>query len=465
MDGNRTWERWDDLGVAEDIDQYWITDPCGVEASHRIVLARLTQMYVISPLDKMLEVGCGSGLIHEALVPHVISNSSYVGVDTSSKMLELARKRRSAGQFDYGDIFGLNFPSGSFAMTLCFEVLGHLPEIQKPISELFRVTGRVLIFTVWVSPTGQTLTSTERIRDSEFIHRSYCPDEILAAIRGAAGQEPYSLDIRVLSDTTWAYVVLKGYPALDRPRVLPFWGFTETLIQNYIEVRTNLDAMRRKLDATQSETGDPSILRTSESDHALATCKAGLELAARKGILISHELDSFRHRKLTRLFNRFFDRSNLWNDISPNFQQIKENSLTYNRQLKGYRLQPSINLQRVPFLSYPLDLGRSHLTGILMAPIFDFPPTSGTLGIEIISPSGDRVVQGFLPLSQIDESLPTRFDFPPIQDSNRGRFWLRVFARDLETSVRVLEWRRYSAFGLGKLKRRAFCGFLFQDIR
>ncbi|OGP75037.1 MAG: hypothetical protein A2V86_05685 [Deltaproteobacteria bacterium RBG_16_49_23] len=184
-----------------------------------------------------------------------------------------------------------------------------------------------------------------------------------------------------------------------------------------------------------------------------------------KGKAIVHELDLFRNRKLTRWFNQFFEKSNLWNDILPSFQQLKDDSLMLNKGLKGYRLQPSLNLQRVSFLYYPLDLNRPDLRGILLASILDLPLTRGELGVEIVSPSNTIVAQRALPVNQIDESVPVRFDFAPIKHSDHGRFWLRVFAREIDTPVRIFELRKYSAFGLGPLQARAFCGLLFENAQ
>jgi hypothetical protein len=201
----------------------------------------------------------------------------------------------------------------------------------------------------------------------------------------------------------------------------------------------------------------------TKTEAALQSCEKGLEELRAKGNSAVHELDCFRHRRLTRWFNRFFDKSTLWDDISSTFQQLKDDSLIFNKGLRSCRLQPSFNLQRVSFLYYPLDLNRPGLAGILLAFIIDFPLTSGTLGIEILSPANDIVRQSFIPFHQINESLPTRFDFPSIPDTDRGRFWLRVFGRDLDGPVRVFEWRKHRLYGLGPLRAKAFCGFLFEN--
>jgi hypothetical protein len=176
---------------------------------------------------------------------------------------------------------------------------------------------------------------------------------------------------------------------------------------------------------------------------------------------VTTELTAFRRRRATRWLRRFQPGGDLQNEIAPAFQQLKDDSLLFTRSLKGYRLQPSADLRFVPFLAYPLELCQLNLRGIMLAPIFDFPGTLGRFGIEIVSPANTIVAQCTVPVDQVDGRVPTRFEFAPIADSHQGRFWLRVFVRDVVEPVRVFEWRKYGWGGLGRLQTRAFCGFLF----
>jgi len=174
------------------------------------------------------------------------------------------------------------------------------------------------------------------------------------------------------------------------------------------------------------------------------------------------ELDRQRNYVAGGWYSRFINRTDLRNQTSEHFQQLKDDSYLFTKDLRGYRLQPSINLQFVPFVYYPLELNRPKLAGILLAPLLDIPMNEGALGVEIVSPSDKIVVHTTTPLSRTDDGLPTRFDFLPIEDSDSGRFWLRVFVQGVKTPVRVLEWKKYPYLGLGRARTRAFCGFVFQ---
>jgi hypothetical protein len=182
-----------------------------------------------------------------------------------------------------------------------------------------------------------------------------------------------------------------------------------------------------------------------------------------KSKLLSYELDQSRNRKVVRAVNRVLDRGDARKDLSPAFQQLQDDSAIFIAKLKSYRLQPSINLQRVPFLQYPLDLDRSNLKGILLVPILDLPLSEGILGVEIISPSNKVVCQSIISATQIDASIPTSLEFSPITDSDQGRFWLRVFVREVDGPIRIFEWRKYSGFGFGPVQTRGFNGLLFQN--
>ena len=158
----REWEKWDKPGVAVNIHQYWLKDVSGLEESHRDVLTELVREYVPRSCKSVLEVGSGTGLIYERLVPAVIDNSCYTGVDISSEMMRIARTSFPQGNFIQGDAFALGFKDGAFDTVFAFEVLGHIPEIRVPIAEMIRVAGRLAMFTVWVSPTGKTVNRGEK---------------------------------------------------------------------------------------------------------------------------------------------------------------------------------------------------------------------------------------------------------------------------------------------------------------
>lgn len=84
---------------------------------------------------KVLEAGCGTGLIMSRLRPHV---ASVTGVDLSARMLEQAARRGLA--VVQGSVTALPFPDGAFDAVCSFKVLAHVAEIERALAELSRVT-------------------------------------------------------------------------------------------------------------------------------------------------------------------------------------------------------------------------------------------------------------------------------------------------------------------------------------
>lgn len=93
-----------------------------------------------------------------------------------------------------------------------------------------------------------------------------------------------------------------------------------------------------------------------------------VELVRMKGKLLSQEVDLFRQRRIVYWSDRFRNTFDAWNLMNPGFQQLKDDTAIFNGNLKGFRLQPSLSLLRVAFLTYRLELKKPNLKSILLAP-------------------------------------------------------------------------------------------------
>ena len=203
----RDWERWDGEGVAETIESCWTGS--AFERAHRERLAALCAPYLAGPGLEVLEVGCGTGLIYEQLVPRLIPNERYTGVDVSESMLAIGRRKFPGARFLSGDGFSLRFGDGAFDVTLAFEVLGHLPEIGPFLRELVRVSRRTAIFTVWPAVDG-VVEGEERIEGARFLHRRYSHAWLCEQIERVLPGVPdvaLEMEVGILSAEIWAYVL------------------------------------------------------------------------------------------------------------------------------------------------------------------------------------------------------------------------------------------------------------------
>jgi ubiquinone/menaquinone biosynthesis C-methylase UbiE len=170
MTEKRWWEIWDEPGMAEFVDAR--IRRCEME-HHQALGAQVCTL--IETGEKFLEVGCGSGLMY-ACMPGL----NYTGVDNSREMLAIAQRNFPDGRFKYGDIYKLRYKDDRFDVVGAFGVLGHVPDIEQPVSEILRVASRLALFTVW--PAEKTETQTLTVRGHEFLRSRYAHDDIIALV-------------------------------------------------------------------------------------------------------------------------------------------------------------------------------------------------------------------------------------------------------------------------------------------
>jgi ubiquinone/menaquinone biosynthesis C-methylase UbiE len=123
--------------------------PEGIQASKRLMLERMA----LTPGQAVLEVGCGPGTDVFDLVEIVGPTGRLVGLDASEAMIAEARRRASERQvpitFEVGEVRALPFPDATFEVCRAARVLEHLPDAERALSEMIRVTrrgGRVVVF-------------------------------------------------------------------------------------------------------------------------------------------------------------------------------------------------------------------------------------------------------------------------------------------------------------------------------
>jgi len=92
---------------------------------------------------RILEVGCGTGLILERTAQRT---SSVIGIDISEGMLEVCHKKGL--QVLQASATSLPFDDNYFDLVYSFKVLPHVPDIKSALAEITRVTkpgGRMIL--------------------------------------------------------------------------------------------------------------------------------------------------------------------------------------------------------------------------------------------------------------------------------------------------------------------------------
>ncbi len=105
--------------------------------------SELFQRYDLAGELRILDAGCGTGEITFRL-GEMYPQARVVGVDIIDAHLALARSRAAAlgprVTFEHQSIFELNVPDRTFDLVVCRHVLHSIPQADRVIAELARVT-------------------------------------------------------------------------------------------------------------------------------------------------------------------------------------------------------------------------------------------------------------------------------------------------------------------------------------
>lgn len=148
--------------------------------------AAYLDLLALTPGERVLDVGCGSGVVTRDLARRVAPGGRAVGLDPSPALLAIAAELAAAAgladaiEWREGDARALPFDDGRFDAALAVTTLCHIPDGTRAVSELVRVVrpgGRVGVF--------------DRDNDSYIIAH---PDRALTRRIVAAGSDHTTVD-------------------------------------------------------------------------------------------------------------------------------------------------------------------------------------------------------------------------------------------------------------------------------
>ncbi len=126
---------------------------------------------LIAPLNpkKILDAGCGEGFILKKLYELKLGKH-LEGIDASKKAIEIGKKLHPFLDLKLGDIYKFSYKNDSFDLVICTEVLEHLDDPQKALSDILRVSLRYVVLTVPNEPWWTLFNYTKWRKDTGHIN-------------------------------------------------------------------------------------------------------------------------------------------------------------------------------------------------------------------------------------------------------------------------------------------------------
>ncbi len=117
--------------------------------------------------NSILDVGCGVGHYYVSL-KKLKKEIEYYGIDIKTQYIAEAKKIFSGKtnvHFKKGDIYDIPFKKNTFDIVMFINTLENLPSIEKPISELLRVSKKHIILRTLVDERSFYI---KEVRDEDF---------------------------------------------------------------------------------------------------------------------------------------------------------------------------------------------------------------------------------------------------------------------------------------------------------
>jgi len=138
----------------------WQLEPDSAEAYERYLVPalmaagarRLIELASLRPGDRVLDVGCGTGIVARSAASRVGEKGRVVGVDLNEGMLRVAARAAAdlvpPVEWRQGDAASLPFPDAAFDVVASQQMLQFVPDSVGALREMYRVlapSGRLAV--------------------------------------------------------------------------------------------------------------------------------------------------------------------------------------------------------------------------------------------------------------------------------------------------------------------------------
>lgn len=223
------------------------------------VAVNLLRAADLQPGERVLDVGCGTGLIARRAAETVGKDGSVTGVDLSPEMIEYAtslpRPEGAPTDWRQGDATALPFPDGEFDVVLSQLALMFVEDRSAAIGEMHRVLthgGRVVI------STAGPITPTFELMEQAIVE--HISTDLAGFVRMVFSMHDTGAHVTLLRDAGFDAVESHIYTVeLDLPSPAEFLWQYINLTPMRPFVANAPEAAQRAMEAQVTETWQPYV--------------------------------------------------------------------------------------------------------------------------------------------------------------------------------------------------------------
>ena len=132
--GQRDWEIWTTQKRIDSLEETWSDSKEG-----RFRLLR----NIVPNYEIVLDIGCGTGYYYPFLTE---KGATYIGMDSSTLMIERAKQEFPEADFRIGDIYNIGIKDSSIDMVMAMDVFSNSPHFDASFKEVCRVAKNYVLF-------------------------------------------------------------------------------------------------------------------------------------------------------------------------------------------------------------------------------------------------------------------------------------------------------------------------------
>lgn len=197
----------------------------------------------IGPSDRVLDLGCGTGIVARVLRDRLGGGVRIAGVDVSAPMIAKARSLAPEIEWHEANAMALPFGPAAFDLILSQQMVQFVPDPLAALREARRV----------LAPGGRMLVSAWRSRAEQPLFDEL--GRLAERHLGPANDKRYSLDadrLRALcAEAGFTQIAIETCSLVDRYRVFPVRQ--STLAGNHDTSALSQAELDAKLDAIEAE--------------------------------------------------------------------------------------------------------------------------------------------------------------------------------------------------------------------